>query len=392
MHSKKAAVRIGVIGAGLRIRHILSLVLKEAEGKIQVSAVCDPDPEAVEAMQQVAGSKLNVYQDEEALCSDPQVDWVFIASPNCYHRKHAETALDAGKDVFCEKPLATSLEDCLAIRDAVERSGSTFSFGLVLRYSPHYRKIHELLQQNAIGTLISFEFNETINFNHGGYIFGNWRRDKSIAGSHMLEKCCHDIDIANWLTGSRATATASFAGRDIFTPNNRDLIEKGGCNENNRRAYQTWMPVGRETDSFREGATIMDNQVAIIEYENGVRATFHANCNAAFHERRFYMCGTEGTLRADVIAGTIEVQRIGFEQKREVYSTKVAVDGHGGGDSVMARSLCETLINGAPPLADVNDGLRACATVFAIDEAQETRSIVDIKPIWDTIEQTVQAH
>jgi Predicted dehydrogenases and related proteins len=391
MLSQNPAIKIGVIGAGLRIRHVLSLLLNEAAGRIQIAAVCDPDPEAIEAMQKMAGSRLRVYQNEKTLCGDPEIEWVFIASPNCYHRRHAVTALDAGKNVFCEKPLATTLEDCLAIRDAVERSGKVFSFGLVLRYSPHYRKIHELLQQGAIGKLVSFEFNETINFNHGGYIFGGWRRDKSIAGSHMLEKCCHDIDIANWLTNSRAIATASFAGLDIFTPDNRDLTRKAGYDANNRRAYQTWMPPGRETDAFREGATIMDNQVTIIEYENGVRATFHANCNAAFHERRLYMCGTEGTLRADVISGIIEVQRIGFDQKRQTFSTKVASDGHGGGDAKMARSLCATIIDGAPPLADVNDGLLACATVFAIDQAQETRSIVDVKPIWDKIEQPVSA-
>ncbi len=48
------------------------------------------------------------------------------------------------------------------------------------------------------------EFNETLDFNHGGYIMGDWRRLQRYSGTHLLEKCCHDIDLVNWITGSLA--------------------------------------------------------------------------------------------------------------------------------------------------------------------------------------------
>lgn len=384
--NQKKTVKIGIIGSGLRMRRVLKLVLEEAANRIAVAAVCDPDPQAIDETAQLVNARPKVYQSASDLVSDPEIEWVFIGSPNYEHRNHAVSALHAGKHVFCEKPLATSLEDCLAIRNAVRESGRVFSFGLVLRYSPHYQKIHQLLESGAIGKLVSFEFNETINFNHGGYIFGGWRRNKDMAGSHMLEKCCHDMDIANWLTGSRPVLVASLAGKDVFRPQNRNLMDKAGTDENGHRAYQTWMPMGKETDPFAEGASIMDNQVAILQYANGVRATFHANSNTAFHERRFYMCGTEGTLRADVISGVIEVQRIGFDVPREVFTTRVATDGHGGGDTVMAKGLCNTLLNGAAPLATVDDGLRSCAAVFGIDKAQESKSLYCMKPIWDRVD------
>jgi len=83
-------------------------------------------------------------------------------------------------------------------------TGRLFNIGLTLRYSPHYRKIKQLLESGAVGDIISMEFNETLDFNHGGYIMGNWRRLREYAGTHLLEKCCHDIDLVNWMVGSRA--------------------------------------------------------------------------------------------------------------------------------------------------------------------------------------------
>src|SRR5206468_7637583 len=136
------------------------------------------------------------------MLADPSVSWIMIGSPNNLHCKHAVAALRAGKHVFCEKPLATTLDDCLAIRDAVHASGRQFVVGFTLRYSPFYREVQRLVASGTIGKLISFEFNETLEFNHGGYIHGDWRRLTRLSGGHLLEKCCHDIDIANWIVGS----------------------------------------------------------------------------------------------------------------------------------------------------------------------------------------------
>ena len=100
-------------------------------------------------------------------------------------------ALEAGKNVFCEKPLATTLERiCIAIREAARRSGRTFAFGLVLHgIRRDYQRISvEVIRSGAIGRIVSFEFNETLGFNHGGYIFGNWRRERRNAGTNIPRK------------------------------------------------------------------------------------------------------------------------------------------------------------------------------------------------------------
>ena len=81
-----------------------------------------------------------------------------------------------------------------------------------------------------------------------------------------------------------------------------------GPDEQGVTSYSSWPdPQPVRPSPFDGKADIFDNQVAILEYANGVRGTFHTNCNTGTPERRFYLCGTEGTLRADVVAHTIGV-------------------------------------------------------------------------------------
>lgn len=374
-------VRLGLIGTGGRLRGVVRRLLLEAPPRsIQVTTAFDPDPGALESLRREVGPGFQAMSSEEEVAHHPEVDWVFIGSWNVQHARQAIAALEAGRHVFCEKPLATTLADCLAVREAVRKSGRTFAFGLVLRYSPHYQKVHQMLAAGNIGKLLSFEFNETLGFNHGGYFFGNWRRQLANGGSSLLEKCCHDLDLANWMTGSLPVRVASFAGTDFFVPANAHHIERIGPNAAGKPAYGTWDDPHR-VNPFTGGADIADNQVVILQYANGVRATFHLNCNAGIQERRFYLCGTEGAIRADAITARIEWQRIGHDTHAELVDSGHA-GGHSGGDEVMSQALVETLLEGKRPLASVDEGIQSCVVAFAIDEAAREKKVVDLAPLW----------
>ncbi len=253
--------------------------------------------------------------------------------------------------------------------------------GFTLRYSPHYRKIKELLGAGAIGELVSFEFNETISFDHGGYIMGGWRGNRELAGTHLLEKCSHDIDLVNWFVGAPVARVASFGGLDFFVPENEKQMERIGPSPDGKPAYMAHCG-GRMGNPFTAEKSIIDNQVAILEYANGVRATFHTNCNAAILERRMYLCGTEGTLRADVIQGKIETRRIGYGTETEVIDTHVR-NSHGGGDEVLGKELLDCMTDGTEPISSLDDGFRAAITAFAVDDAMDSGMVVDLKPYWE---------
>jgi predicted dehydrogenase len=372
---------IGIIGCGGRVRSLAAL-LKEQHPEVEFVAFSDPRPESVTDTRKALGAEnATEYADYHELLKDERVAWVMIGSWNCFHREQAVAALNAGKHVFCEKPLATTVEDCLAIRDAGRNNPHLkFIVGFTLRYSPHYRKIKKLLDEGVVGDIISMEFNETLHFCHGGYIMGDWRRLTKNAGTHLLEKCCHDIDLVNWMLEDHASRVASFAGLNVFTPENAGLVDHVGPDENGKPAYQTW-PGTVNLNPFTADKDILDNQVAIIEYSKGVRATFHTNCSSAIPERRMYICGTEGAIRADVISGTIEYQRIGFEEGLQTADTGAA-GGHGGGDHVLTESIYDCMVNDAEPLTGIADGIASAFTIFAIDEAERSGQVVSVEPYW----------
>ncbi|MDP8236736.1 MAG: Gfo/Idh/MocA family oxidoreductase [Candidatus Erginobacter occultus] len=377
---KEKTIGMGLIGCG-GMGRVVPRIARKREKRVATTALCDPEERSLAAGLKELNPAARVYPDYRELVRAPEVDWVLIASWNADHCAHAVAAFEAGKDVFCQKPLATNLEDCLAIKAAWEKSGRAFFIGFVLRFAPHYQKIRRLLDRGVIGDIISLEFNETLEFNHGGFIMGDWRRLKKYAGSHLLEKCCHDIDLVNWYVGSLPRRVASFGGLDFFIPENRRHLDRLGKSSKGLPAYRSWGGL-IDRNPFTSDKDIVDNQVAIIEYENNVRATFHTNCNAGIPERRMYILGTEGAIRADLLRGTIEVGRIGFRSRIRKYRLRVR-GGHAGGDAVLGRALAACMTRGDEPPAGMMEALEASIACFAIDQAMESGRVVDLRPLWE---------
>ena len=375
----KNRIGIGMIGCGGMGRYVASETISRNK-RLELRGICDPDNRAVRATREEINPDVERFKNHRDLVHSDSIDWVMIASWNACHKEHVLAAARAGKAIFCQKPLATTMSDALAMQRAVRANDRPFSMGFNLRYSPHYAKVKAIVDSGALGDIISMEFNETLGFNHGGYIMGDWRRLTRNAGSHILEKCCHDIDLVNWISGTLATRVASFGGLNFFLPHNVRHIKRLGRSKNGQTAYRT-MPGLVSKNPFTSQKDIFDNQVVILEYANYMRATFHTNCNSAIPERRMYIQGTEGTLRADVIPGIIEVQRIGFETKIQNVKAGVA-GGHGGGDAVLAKELAALMLRGGTPRASVEDGLKSAVTCFAIDKAANTGRVVDVRPYW----------
>lgn len=377
------AIDIGVIGCGNYGMSVLRKLLKHAPA-IRVAALYDPDQRSVDrALAELDPSPV-VCNDYREIMKMDNVQWVMIASWNSYHCEQTVAAFQAGKNVFCQKPLAIDFDQCMQMKHAWEKSGKMFNIGFTLRYSPHYRKIKQLISEGNIGEIISLEFNETLDFNHGGYIMGDWRRLRKNAGTHLLEKCCHDIDLVNWLVDADVSRVASFGGLDFFVPENVYHIDRIGKKEDGQLPYtKRWGGlVGR--NPFLSDKDIVDNQVAILEYKNGTRATFHTNCNAAIPERRMYILGTEGTIRADVLTGDIALKRIGHNTELENHSTQ-GKGGHGGGDEMLAAELAASMLKQQPPSVGLIEGLKSAVTCFAIDEAMESGSVIDADNYWRKI-------
>lgn len=377
-------IGVGAIGYGIRLEQVIEKLWPHLEGRGRFRCVFDPAKPRVAAARDRFGGDVRVAERVEAVCDADDVDWVFIGSWNSQHAGQIEAALRAGKHVFCEKPLATTLPDTMRIARACAESGSDVVVGFVLRYAAHYRRIKELIDQGAIGDIISLEFNETLKFNHGGQILSGWRRLRANGGPSVLEKCCHDMDIMQWLTGSRPHRVASFGGLDFFTPENARHMERIGRDDQGRLAYRV-RTGDAGPDPFNADKDVEDNRVAILELESGARATFHLNYNSGIPERRNYICGTEGAIRAEGIAGRIELCRMSFDMTPQDVSTGGS-SRHCDVDPPLAEELAQVMLQGRPPAAGVREGLEAGVTCLGMDESMLSGQIVDLQPHWDALD------
>ncbi|KAK8172217.1 streptomycin biosynthesis protein StrI [Phyllosticta citrichinensis] len=141
------------------------------------------------------------------------VDAAFVCVLDEMHREVVEGLAPLGLHVMCEKPLATTLEDCVKIYEAMLGSDQktrwqerVFSIGHVLRYSPHNMLLRKLTREDrVVGDILSVEHTEPVgwwHFSHS-YVRGNWRRESSTAPS-LLTKSCHDIDFILWMMSEPA--------------------------------------------------------------------------------------------------------------------------------------------------------------------------------------------
>ena len=374
--AEKKKIGVAVLGTGSRGRGVVGNLLRDSQGGVEILAAYDPDKtvmaETIEVWKHTGITK--ACDSLEEAINTPGVEWVMIFSPNVYHKEGILAAFKAGKHVFSEKPLATSIEDCREIYEAHQKSGKLFATGFVLRYAPIYRKAKELLDSGKLGKLIAIDGSENIPPQHGGYIMCNWRRLTRFAGPHILEKCCHDLDLINWFSGSLPSRVASFGGRNFFVPENEKLMEKYG-----RDTFCTWWDPHAISSPFSGDTDLMDNSITIAEFRNGVRVSFMATMSNAIPERRMYFCCSEGTMKLDLYTGKLCYRCLKGEGTMEV---EVTGDGHGGGDDYIMKELYESMTTGAKPKCSGNEGLESAVYALALDKAAQTRQVVDLEPVW----------
>ena len=377
----ESRIRIALLAAGGR--STISRHLFAKSDRIELAALYDPDRAVAEERRaQLGFPDARICGSCEEALAVPGVDWAMVFSPNCFHAEQIIASFRAGKHVFTEKPLAISIKECVEIFEAHRRSGRLFATGFVLRFSPIYRRVKTLLDAGTIGRILCIDANENIKAEHGAYIMRNWRRKCELSGPHILEKCCHDLDLLNWFTGSLPSRVASFAGLDFFTPEHEYFNEKfrGWGPEKCSPFNSPWGGDPHALPSpFTSDKDIIDNQVTILQYRNGMRATFQTTLSNAIPERRMFFSGTEGTLIVELYGGTVTWKRLDEDSIHTYHPAGCA--GHGGGDPEIMAELCNTMLYGTPPICSGNEGLDSAVTALAIDTAAREERIFNLEPV-----------
>jgi predicted dehydrogenase len=204
-------VRVGLIGAGLiggTHSAVLRTIADALPGRVELTAVADPVAERRELFIHLYGYG-HAFADARDLLARADVDTVFVCTPTAFHADLVRAAAAAGKHLFCEKPLAMSHAEAVEMLDAVRRAGVKAQIGLVLRFSPIYTVMRDLLRTSDVGEPVAVVFRDDQVFPIRGVHHTAWRKDRRLsAGGTLIEHGVHDLDLLSWFFGPIARLRA----------------------------------------------------------------------------------------------------------------------------------------------------------------------------------------
>lgn len=180
-------LRVGVIGCGGMGRDHIRRLTEKIQGA-EVVAVSDVFEESARKAAEICGAK--VYADSKELINAENVDAVFIVSPGFAHVDSLLQAIEAGKRIFCEKPLCTTAEDCLKVVKAEEAAGKhLIQLGFMRRYDKGYQQIKEALATGEYGEPL------ILHCTHRNPEVGtNYNTPMAVHDTAI-----HEIDVLHWL-------------------------------------------------------------------------------------------------------------------------------------------------------------------------------------------------
>ncbi|NLX14243.1 MAG: Gfo/Idh/MocA family oxidoreductase [Phycisphaerales bacterium] len=204
-------VGVGIIGVGFVGRIHFNSWLKLPE-RAQLVALCDTEPDRragkidnvvgnleIKATSQPTGQSFKSYADYRELLAAPEVNVVDICLPTYLHAEVAIAALQAGKHVLCEKPMALNLEQCDRMLEAAVKAKGRFMIAQCVRFWPEYRYLKEIVDDQRFGPLKSLHLRRQAFLPL--YTMANWLMDESIAGGMVMDLHVHDTDYVRHLLG-----------------------------------------------------------------------------------------------------------------------------------------------------------------------------------------------
>ncbi len=199
--------RVAFLGAGSFARSYLLPHLKDRDG-VELLAVATSRGYTATRVGSSFGFA-EARSDAETLAADERVDAVFIATRHDQHGPLAKIALDAGKHVFVEKPLAVSPAHLDALLPSIEAAGTILQVGFNRRFSPLAARLRASLESAGVPVHVTYRVNA------GPLPQGHWLLDPDQGGGRIVGEGCHFVDLVQFLTGSDpARVTASQVGDD----------------------------------------------------------------------------------------------------------------------------------------------------------------------------------
>lgn len=412
-----------ILGAGSR-GAAYAKEMKKIPEQFNVVGVAEPIFERREHLRQLFNiPDENCVESWEQLLDRPKfADLVVIATQDHAHCTQALKAIATGYDLLLEKPIAQSAKECIDITLAAEKAGVRVLVCHVLRYTPFYSAIKKLVMEGAVGEVMDVQATEAVGYEYMAHNFvrGDWRSETN-SNAMLLAKCCHDLDIIQWMIDKPCSSVSSFGELTFFKaerapagapercfgtecparedcPYSYDKIYLKPEPHNMYRAVargyaKEFWPTPEERMEglrhnefgncvFHAGNDVVDHQVVGMQFQGGATATLTMN---GFNKsgRTIRIFGTRGEISARF--SDTELKVFDFNTQRYTVYPLPKVDesiegGHGGGDHGIILELYEFLVGDYRGFraADIRTSTKNHMIGFAAEKARHQKTVEDL--------------
>lgn len=406
-------IQVAIIGLGARGSKVFADYCFEKADNVKITSICDIDRVKVDYY----AKKYNIpkdqcFYDEESFLKEKRGDILFICTMDKNHYPEAIAGLKLGYDIMLEKPIATTAKECIEICELSRKLKKHVWVAHVLRYTMFYRTIKSLIDDGKIGDIIHVQQAENVAYWHQAHSFvrGNWRNSDETSPM-ILQKCCHDLDIINWLIGNECQIVSSFGSLKYFTKENMPEGAPPRCTDGcpyadtclyetvkdyvGKRWWKQYSTIDGGTDEdimrfLRESKygrcvyqcdnNVVDHQVVNMQFEQGITASLTMCAFSKECYRETKVMGTKGEIIADDKNNLVKLCI--YEGEDIVYDiNKMATDlsGHGGGDNEFLSMIFKNYNqNDATLVTDVGQSLRSHLMALAAEESRITGQTVSI--------------
>ncbi len=368
--------RIAIIGYGARGKIYHSVAVKFPEMFETVAAVDIDEKRRREAKRD--GIEY-IYEDyKDLLEAGHPLDMVIVSSMDASHKEQAIACIQKGYHLLLEKPIATTLGDCLEILKNAEEYKRNVYVCHVLRYTPFYRTLKDIVDSGTAGEIINIHASENIGFFHfaHSYVRGNWRNGQE-SGPIILTKCCHDMDIIRYLIGEKCISVSSVGNLSYFNEAHAPAGSAAYCSDcafgrkcpyyaprvytTYGKGFSTYFSGWSFDDKtilkdlkgsfydrcvFRCDNNVADHQSTVMSFEHGRTAvhTFSAFSKDIYRDIKIY--GTKAEIVGIMEKNLIQIRPFGGRVKNvKVMLPTDCVGGHCGGDHFMMQQIYKALNN-----------------------------------------------
>ncbi len=379
-------LKIGVIGSGGRGG--LARYAHHPGAGSRVVACCDLNEAVLERNKAWYGDDIFTTTDyRELLAQD--LDAVFVTTPDYLHEEHAVAALQAGKAVYLEKPMAITIAGCDRILQTARDHNAKLYLGHNMRHFAVILKMKELIDQGAIGQVKVAWCRHFIAYGGDAY-FKDWHADRRTATGLLLQKGAHDIDVLHWLCGGYTQTVTAMGGLTLYG----QITDRHSPTERGDASFveENWPPLSQK--GLNPVIDVEDVSMMLMKLDNGVLASYQQCHYTPDAWRNYTFIGTEGRIEnfGDGISEDACVRL--WNTRRDRYSAQGDAvfylehksGGHGGGDpSIVAEFLRYVREGGAIKTSPVAARYSVAAGYMATESLRNGGIPMTVPPLRDDL-------